>query len=171
MTIYDQKYQNVGKQFNVNFDLNSNPDPQELLNEGIQLLEAKSYQQAIEVFRRVITIDASISNAYFLLALALLKGKRPKVLNSREVEEIDQLLNAATTMGDSDGTVQWFRVLLRDDYYHGNGITKYPPPSINNLIETAVSCNTNINRLRALLVRLPMHDNKLYAALAEHYFS
>ncbi|MDJ0619526.1 MAG: hypothetical protein QNJ63_22755 [Calothrix sp. MO_192.B10] len=170
MTSYDQRGQNVDQQFNVNVELNSNPEPQELLNKGIQLLEAKSYQQAIEVFKEVIKIDHSISNAYFLLALALLKGKRPKVLKSREVEEIDELLNAATTMGDSDGTVQWFRVLLRDDYYNGNGITKYSPPSVSNLIETASLCNTDPNRLRALLIRLPMYDNRIYGILVQQLF-
>jgi hypothetical protein len=165
MANYDQRSQQVDTQVNVNFQSPSRPDPTVLLNQGIQLLEAKSYQQAINRFNAVIEADCSISNAYYHLALALLKGRRPKILNRIEVEEIEQLLNAATTMGDSDGTVQWFLALVRDDYYNGNGITNYPPPSVIDIVTTALSCSVNIDRLRALLARLPMPNNRLYIEL------
>ncbi|MBW4543059.1 MAG: hypothetical protein KME25_01215 [Symplocastrum torsivum CPER-KK1] len=166
MANYDQRNQKVDTQVNVNFQSPS-PDPFVLLNQGIKLLEAKSYQQAIDVFETVLAVDSSISYTYCYLALALLKGRRPKILKRTEVEEIDQLLNAATEMGDLDGTVQWFRALVRDDYYNGNRITKYPPPSVIDIVKTALSCNVDIARLLALLARLPMSDNKLYATLVE----
>ena len=167
MANYDQRSQQVDTQVNVNFQTPSQPDPTVLLNQGIQLLEAKSYQQAINRFEAVIKTDCSISDAYYHLALALLKGRRPKILKRIEVEEIEQLLNAATTMGDSDGTVQWFRALVRDDYYNGNGITNYPPPFVRDIVTTALSCNVNIDRLVALLVSLPMSNNRLYIELVK----
>lgn len=165
MANYDQRSQQVDTQVNLNFQTPSQPDITVLLNHGIQLLEAKSYQQAIKTFNAVIEADCSISNAYYHLALALLKGRRPKILKRIEVEEIEQILNAATTMGDSDGTVQWFRALVRDDYYNGNGITNYPPPFVRDIVTTALSCNVNIDRLVALLVSLPMSNNRLYIEL------
>lgn len=165
MTNYDQRGQKVNKQFNLNFEIPLEPDPTVLLNHGIKLLEAKSYHQAIDTFKAVIQIDGSTSEAYYYLALALLKGRRPKVLKRSEVEEIDQLLNTATATGDSDGTVQWFRVLVRDDYYNGNGITKYPPPLVIDIIKTALSCKVNLARLVSLLAKLPMSDNQLYVTL------
>lgn len=166
MANYDQRYQWVDEQFNVNIQ-NPSPNPIILLNQGIKLLEVKSYQQAIDAFKAVIGIDCSISDTYYYLAIAILKGRRPKLLKRNEVEEIDQLLNAATEMGDSDGTVQWFRALVRDDYYNGNRITKYPPPSVIDIVKTALSCNVNISRLLALLAKLPMSDNQLYVTLVE----
>ncbi|MEQ9481876.1 hypothetical protein [Coleofasciculus sp. F4-SAH-05] len=168
MTNYDQRNQRVNRQFNVNIQSHSKSDPTILLNQGIKLMEAKAYQQAINVFRAAIETGHASSDAYYYLAIALLKGKRPKILNRSEVEEIDQLLNAATAMGDSDGTVLWFRALVRDDYFNGNRITNYPPPSANDIITTALSCNTNINRLIALLQKLPMFDNQLYALLVQN---
>ncbi|HBE36890.1 MAG TPA: hypothetical protein DD990_37790 [Cyanobacteria bacterium UBA11368] len=99
------------------------------------------------------------------MALALLKGRRPKILIRREIEAVDELLNSATVMGESDGTVQLFRALVRDDYYNGNGIKNYPPPFVIDLIKNAFGCNINIDKLRALLSKLPMPDNQLYAAL------
>ncbi|MFP5269604.1 hypothetical protein [Coleofasciculus sp.] len=173
MANYDQRNQWVDTQFNefnefnVNIQSPSEPDPTMLLSQGIKLLEAKAYQQAINAFRAAIETGHASSDAYYYLAIAFLKGKRPKVLKRSEVEEIDQLLNAATAMGDSDGTVLWFRALVRDDYFNSNGITHYPPPSVNDIITTALSCNININRLIALLEKLPMFDNQLYALLVQ----
>lgn len=170
MTNYDQRNQRVNRQvnkFNLNIQSHSEPDPTMLLNQGIKLLEANAYQEAINAFRATIETGHASSDAYYYLAIALLKGKRPKLLNRSEVEKIDQLLNAATAMGDSDGTVLWFRALVRDDYFNGNGITNYPPPSVNDIITTALSCNMNINRLIALLQKLPMFDNPLYALLVQ----
>lgn len=165
MGSYDQRDQRVETQFNLNFQIPDKQDATLRLNQGIKLLEAKSYQQAIDVFKGVIETDSSSTDAYYHLAVALLKGKRPKLLNRTEVELIDQLLNAATTMGDSDGTVLWFRALVRSDYYNGNRITNYPPPSVMDIVKTALSCDTDNDRLQALLARLPMPDNQLYAAL------
>jgi len=165
MASYDQREQSVETQVNLNFQIPYKQDTTVLLNQGIKLLEAKSYQQAIDKFKAVIEADCSMSNAYYYLALALLKGRPPKVLTPREVEAIDQLLKATTTMGDSDGTVQWFRALIRDDYYNSNAITNYPPPFVMDIVTTALSCNTNIDRLRALLARLQMPDSQLYAVL------
>ncbi|MCP2728328.1 hypothetical protein [Limnofasciculus baicalensis] len=167
MAQFDQRWQQVYRQLNINFQIASSPDPTLVLNQGIKLLEANSYQQVINAFTLVLEIDRSMSDAYYYLALALLKGRRPKILKRSEVEEIDQLLSAATSMGDSDGTVYWFRALVRDDYYNGNRITNYPPPSAMTLFNKALSCQTNIDRLRALLARLPMFDNELYGVLVQ----
>ena len=173
MTNYDQRNQRVNRQvnkfneFNLNIQSPSEPDPTMLLNRGIELLEANAYQEAINAFRAAIETGHASSDAYYYLAIALLKGKRPKILNRSEVEEIDQLLNTATAMGDSDGTVLLFRALVRDDYFNGNGITNYPPPSVNDIITNALSCKTNRNRLIALLQKLPMFDNAWYAILVQ----
>jgi tetratricopeptide (TPR) repeat protein len=165
MASYDQRNQHVNTQFNIN-QVSQSPDPDTLFNQGIQFLEAKSYQQSINFLKDVIEADPSIAPAYYYLALALLGGRRPKILKRSEIEEIDQLLTTATAMGDSDATVQWFRVLVRDDYYSGNRI-KCPSPSIAKILESIHPGATNIDRLRVLLAKLPMTNNQLYIELVK----
>lgn len=165
MSSFDQRHQKVDKQVNFNVSLPPKPDPLVLLNQGITLLEAKSYSQAVNALRKTIEVDHSIGSSYYYLALALLGGKRPKLLRRDEIEEIDQLLNSATYFGDSDGVVQWFRALVREDYYIGNRISKYPPPSVTDLIQAALNKTTDLDRLRTLLLSLPMSNNELYTAL------
>lgn len=163
MASYDQRYQHVNTQININQGSQS-PDPHTVFNQGVKLLDAKSYQQSINLLKDVIKADPSISPAYYYLALALLAGRRPKILKRSEIEEIDQLLTTATAMGDSDATVQWFRALVRDDYYNGNRM-KCPSPSVANILETIHPSTTNIHRLRVLLAKLPMTNNQLYIDL------
>lgn len=169
MTEYNQRDQRVNTQFNINIQGYESLDSNALLKQGIQLLEAKSYQQSIDFLSTAIKVAPSLATAYYYLALALLKGKRPKILQRGQIEEIDQLLCTATTMGDSDGTLQFFRALLRDDYYAGNRM-RCPYPSVDEIISSIKPGTTSIDRLKMLLIELPMSDNQLYAKLAQQVF-
>lgn len=168
MTEYDQRNQRVENQFNY-VQSSQTSDPNALLKQGIQLLEVKAYQQATDLLRAAIKADSSLAVAYYYLALALLKGKRPKILQRSQIEEIDQLLCTATAMGDFDGTVQWFRALLRHDYYSGNRMN-CPSPSVPEIISSISSGTTSLNRLQMLLIKLPMSDDQLYSKLAKQIF-
>lgn len=169
MTGYDQRNQRVNTQVNVNVQSYQTSDSDVLLNQGTQLLEAKSYQQATDLLRATIKVDPSLASAYYYLALALLKGKRPKILQRSQIEEIDQLLCTATAMGDFDGTVQWFRALLRQDYYSGNRMN-CPPPSVSEIVSSINPGATSLKRLQMLLIKLPMSDDQLYDELAKQVF-
>lgn len=162
--IQSENIGHVGDVFNIQYL--SQASGEELLNKGIQLLNQKAYQQAIDVLNGAIKTEPSLSTTYYYLAIALLKGKRPKVLKCNEIKEIDRLLDVATMRGDSDGTIQLFRALVRDDYYSGNRLN-CPPPSVADILKSIRSSTIDISRLRMLLTRIPMPDNQLYTALAE----
>jgi tetratricopeptide (TPR) repeat protein len=169
MTGYNQRNQRVDTQFNINIQGLQSPDSVVFLNQGIQLLEAKSYRQSIDSLREAIRVDSSLATAYYYLALALLNGKRPKIIQRSQIEEIDQLLCTATVMGDFDGTVHWFRALLRSDYYGGNRMN-CPPPSVPEIISSIRPDTTSLNRLQMLLAKLPMSDDQLYSELTKQAF-
>src|SRR5207237_1703758 len=117
----DQQFE---RQVNVAGDTNIQVQPQQdgvvLFNQALQFLKARAYQQAISTLKEAIKVDPTIRSAYFYLAVALLKGKRPKVLVRSEVQEIDELLCTAISMDSSDGLFHWFRALILDDYYTAN---------------------------------------------------
>lgn len=169
MTNFDQRGQHVNEQFNINIEAPQSLKPEYLLKEGIKLFEAKSFLQAKKLLMDVIKDAPSLYNAYYYLALVLLKGRRPKVLKRNEIEEIDEILCAATSMGDSDGTILWFRALLRHDYYNGNKM-RCPFPSVNEIISSISSDKTDFKRLQNLLIKLPMADNQMYNDLAKQLF-
>ena len=143
------------------------PDVAILLNQGIQQLRAKSYQLATNTLKAVVSIDPSIRSANFYLAVALMKGKRPKVLNHNDIQEVDELLSIVTAANHEDGLFHWFRALVRDDYYNGNRLI-CPAPSVQEIISMALAGHADANELRALLTALPMQQNKLYMALTRY---
>lgn len=165
MASYDQRNQRVYKQINI-VEGPKPVDPDVVFKQGVQFLKVKSYQQSINFLNDAIKADPSIPYFYYYLALALLRGRRPKILKRSEIEEIDQLLSAAT-VGDSDATVQWFRALVRDDYYRGNRMN-CPSPSVEDILGSIhPDAAINIDRLEELLVKLPMTDNQLYIILVK----
>jgi hypothetical protein len=140
------------------------PDVPMLLNRGIKQLRARSYQQATNTLAEVVKADPSIRMATFYLALALMKGRRPKVLNRNEIQALDELLSAVTCGNHADSLFHWFRALIRDDYYNGNGLL-CPPPTVQKLVSTALAGNINVSELRELLRELPMLNNRLHMML------
>ncbi len=169
MTSYDQRKQRVNTQFNINFESTEHIKPEDLLKQALTLLESKSFLQASGLLKTAIKNKPTFSTAYYYLAIALLKGRRPKVLKRSEVEEIDEILSATISLGDSDGTILWFRALLRDDYYNGNKM-RCPLPSVTEIITSTRSEYTDSDRLRSLLKILPMTDNQLYNNLVKQLF-
>lgn len=142
----------------------SSVNAEELLDRGIQLLRHGVYQQAIDVLSEVVKTDPSLSDAYYHLAIALLKGKRPKVLKRSEVEAIDQALSSALFLNRSNGVLHLFRALVRHDYYEINRL-RCPPPSVEQILEELKNCHFDHSALLALLNQIPMENNPLYASL------
>lgn len=143
------------------------PDVTVLLNQGIQQLRATAYQAAITTLKEVVRLDPSMRSASFYLAIALLRGRRPKVLTRTDIQGIDELLCAATATASKRGVFVWFRALIRDDYFSSNGLL-CPPPSVQELISTAMASQTDLDELRVMLDILPMQQNKLYQPLVRH---
>ncbi len=69
MTNFDQRGQHVNEQFNINIEAPHSLKPEDLLREGIKLLEAKSFLQAKKLLMVVIKDAPSLYNAYYYLAL------------------------------------------------------------------------------------------------------
>jgi tetratricopeptide (TPR) repeat protein len=142
----------------------SSINAEELLNQGIHLLKHGAFQQAINVLNDAVKANPSLSDAYYHLALASMKGNRPKVLQRSEVEAIDQLLSIAISLDQANGVFHLFRALVRHDYYEINRL-RYPPPSVEQILGEVKNELVDSSALLALLNQIPMRNNPLYSAL------
>jgi hypothetical protein len=158
---FDQRHQRVDRQYNI---VNPEPDPAVLIQRGIAQVRAASYKLAADNLRKALSIDPSIRRTYYYLPVALLRGRRPRVLVEPEIREIDELLAAAMAMNDDDGLFKWFRALLRDDYYNSNRLI-CPAPEVNELVAAAAAATTDRGELRTLLQDVAMPDNRLHSQL------
>jgi hypothetical protein len=170
---FDQRHQKVNTQYNAAHDIHIHGQPQAdaavLFDQGVGLLRAKSFNQAVNILKDAVKAEPSMRMAYYYLAIALLKGKRPKILSRNEINEIDEWLCAAIALDEADGLFHWFRALVREDYFNGNGMISRAP-SVQEIISIAMSRHIDIGELRILLHDMPMNNNWLYTELAKQIF-
>jgi hypothetical protein len=165
---FDQRDQAVNKQVNIVGDVHvtppPNPDPAALIRLGIAQLRGGAYLLATGNLRQALSMDPSIRRTYYHLSVALLKGRRPKLISRSEMREIDELLAAAIARDGEDGLFHWFRALLRDDYYNSNGLI-CPHPSVSSLTAAARAGRTDPGQRRTLLRDVQLTGNVLYSEL------
>lgn len=136
-----------------------------LLSKGMQLLKQGGYSQSIDVLNQAISADPSLVDARYYLAIALLQGKRPKVLTRKVVEAADEAIAGALALVPSNGVFHVFRALIRHDYYEVNGM-RSPAPSAMEIMQSIGRYPVDKSQLEQLLTQLSaMKNNPLYASL------
>jgi tetratricopeptide (TPR) repeat protein len=166
MAHYDQRGQRVNTQINAeNIVIQSTPKPSisDLLERALQLLKAHAYEQAISVLNEAIIIDPSIPDVYYCLALASLKGKRPKLMSLSTVRTIEKHLQTATELDPNcGGHVYLLWALVKYDYYVLNCMFDRPP-RIPQLL--AHSRSVSRDRLSQILAHVHLPGNEIWEEL------
>ncbi len=116
----------------------SNPDNEEYHHAiGLGCLELRLYDEAIDRFRKVVNLNYKNANARYYLALSLLKGRRPKSITKREVQEIESHLNAAIKLDNSKAHYLHLSAIIKWGYYEDNGLIVPPPGPGSIMIEVS----------------------------------
>jgi len=141
--------------------LEGNPDSGELnCAMGICYLDLGLYDVASKYFAKAIEQIPDYSDAYYYYALALLKGKRPKVLTLTEIKKVEDYLNAAIQIDDSKSRYYYLWALLKHDYFIKNGL-RVSPPTFEELIGEANSKPYDKSDIEKMLQRVPINDQYL----------
>lgn len=161
--IHNIGHQSIGHQGDIYQNVPVSAD--ELLTKGVQLLNQGGYQQAISVLREAVQSDSSLAVAHYQLAVALLQGKRPKVLTRKTVEAVDESISSALALDSQNGVFHLFRALVRHDYYEVNRM-RSPAPSAIEIMQSIGQYSVNQSALNQLLNQLSaMRNNPLYSSL------
>ena len=145
----------------------STPDAATLLKRGVQLIKARSYDAAIDALSQALKTEPTVADTHYYLAVALLKGRRPKVLNRAEAENISQYLQTACTLDDSRSHYYYLWALVKHDFYQLNGFGVKPPGVIEliEIGEQVVSDRKAIAEMRSLIASVI--DNPIYDYIVE----
>jgi len=131
MSDFDQKSQKVENQYNadkIDIFINSpTPTETELLEKGKNLLNVKSYAQAIKIFEQCLEIKSDTPETYYYLAIALLRGNRPKLINLSTIRAIENNLKTAIQLEPKLGGAYVLWASVKYDYYVLNGMYDRPP--------------------------------------------
>lgn len=101
---------------------------------GLCYLKLKQYSSALIKFERAIEQASLDSEIYYYKALALLKGRKPFLLNRAEIEKVESCLESATSLKNK-AKFYFLWAVVRYDYYN----RKYynVSPDYNELFEKA----------------------------------
>jgi hypothetical protein len=129
----NRQYDNHGKdQINIeNIYLNKTISGQEFLTRGLQLLSQKNYQQAINKLSDAIISDPSLSDAYYYLAMASLKGNKPRRLDVWTIRDIEENLNTAIAGNSKNSRYYTLWAIIKYGYYTMNSLLEKSPSSDN----------------------------------------
>lgn len=137
-------------------------DAHSLFQSGQALTQKKAYDQALEPLKKVIQLEPDNSQAYYYLALALLKGNRPKLLKSSTIQTIEQHLNSARHCSAPFVMATLLLAVVKYDYYVLNSLRE-TSPTVSQLLEPKFSLSkTEVNEL---LSHFEAPRNKVWESL------
>ncbi|HSG41544.1 MAG TPA: hypothetical protein VLA72_00165 [Anaerolineales bacterium] len=142
------------------------PTAQALLMRGVGLVRARAYQEAATMLTQSLLAAPSGDGNYYL-ALALLQGKRPKILTYSQAVSIRQKLASACSLDSSKAHYWYLRALVEYDFFIENGFSD-EISEIEDLLDAGDRCKRQRPFLAELLEHVPVYDNDVYEYLREN---
>lgn len=142
---------------------NQEPNAKKILERGKKLLQIQSYQQAIETLEHAIRLLPTNEYAHYYLALALLDGKRPKLLKLSTIKVIEQHLQSAINLQSKFGEAYVLWAMVKHDYYVLNGM-RDRSPSYQDLLN--INWSITVDQAKELLQLTQIIDNPVWKWLS-----
>lgn len=92
------------------------------LAEAIKRIEAHAYESAIEILTQAVKLAPLAGDINYYVALALLKGKRPRSLFLSEADAVSRYLQTACTSDLPKAHYFYLWALVKFDFYQANGL-------------------------------------------------
>jgi tetratricopeptide (TPR) repeat protein len=131
---------------------------------GLVYLQLKLYDAAVKHFNRTIELAPENADGYYYCALALIRGRRPKVMAVKEIRIAEEYLMTALQLDDKQAKYFYLLGILRHDYYDNNGL-RAPDPSPGDLFRRASERRSDPWEIERLLGSLTLRDDALIAQI------
>lgn len=105
---------------------------------GLCYLNIGNYTLSTIHFKKLITLSPELADAYYYLALSLIKGRRIKLLTLKEIREIEELLNTSLELDSENFKYDLLLAAIKFDYYRTSGLV-VKSPTDDELIESGFS--------------------------------
>jgi|GEM_PF-1939116 len=135
---------------------------------GLCYLQLGLWDLAIKNLKRTLELMPECADAYYYYALALIRGRRPKLLSLTEVRLIEQYLTTAMQLDDRQAKYYYLAVVLKFDYYLANGLTVRPPLP-EDLLAAAADKQHDAWEVERLLQAVPVRYDGLIALIRRHH--
>lgn len=145
--------------------LKEEPDSGELnLAMGICNLDLGLYDLATKYFERAIEAVPDSADGYYYYSIAVVKGRKPKLLTLSEVKKIEEYLQAAIQIDSSKAKYHYFWLIIKREFYAKNGL-RINPPSMSDLTEGGNAGQYDRQEIEKMIARVPVTDPDLLSVI------
>jgi hypothetical protein len=130
------------------------PSPEAALSQVGYLLANGAYEAAREKIESARAAGAESADLHYYLALALLRGRRPRSLKLEDIRPIVADASRSSSMPDCAAHHHFFLAFLYKDFYLGNYLVP-PEPGYEALLKRAATLPLNVERLDELARLVP----------------
>jgi hypothetical protein len=146
----------------------SSPELGTLISQGLKLIKARSWEMAIEVFESAKSLGPTEPDCYYYMALALLKGRRPKVLDYSEAIAISDWLQAACALNEKKAHFFYLWALVKSDFFLSNELNA-GEPTVEQLMNKATALPADKNAMGEMVAFLAsIEGNPVYDAIVNY---
>lgn len=138
---------------------NREPTASDLAKKARTALASGNYPAAHKLATQLTEAYPEESVGPYLRALAILKGRRPKILALDEAQTIERLLMSAIHL-ERQAHHLYCLALLRDDFYGANSL-RMPSPNPAELVRQADAVPTDPQEVRFMLSQVPVPQTPL----------
>ncbi|KAA5532486.1 TIR domain-containing protein [Taibaiella lutea] len=129
-----------------------------LLRKGIELVEAKRYEEAIKVLEQHSGTVTDSCETMFYLSLALIGGKKIRKLDRLLIRRLENILLPEIFNNENTGFINVLLAIIKQAYYMENGFT-VPEPGIEQLISGIA---LSAEKTKELLIHLNKSESKIW---------
>jgi hypothetical protein len=136
------------------------------LDQAMGMIENEAYAGACTILKKVIANTPQLADAYYLMALALLGGRRPRTLTHSKAKQIVDQLAQACRLDNRQAHFFLLWALVQLDYFEAKGFDA--DPEVEQLIVWADNLPIDRRSFRRLLAFLPrLKSNYVYEIIAD----
>lgn len=145
--------------------LKEEPDSGELnLAMGICNLDLGLYDLATKYFEKAIEAVPDSADGYYYYSIAIVRGRKPKLLTFNEVRKIEEYLQAAIQIDGSKSKYHYFWLIIKREFYVKNGL-KINPPTMSDLTAGGNAGQYDRQEIEKMMARVPVTDPDLLSVI------
>ncbi|MFC6086145.1 tetratricopeptide repeat protein [Sphaerisporangium aureirubrum] len=160
---------------NRDLTINTAPAAEDPFLQGVTYLQRKQYSLATTALELATRDPRNSARAHFLLAVALLDGRRPRLHQNgrRGIKRIERELEQALSRSPDHAGALLLWAIIKEDYYQGNHYDFSPPPP-GELLSSALGAldaadEANDEDVAAILTHVEAGGSSVRRFLEEHF--
>jgi tetratricopeptide (TPR) repeat protein len=131
---------------------------------GLLYLQLRLFDLALKHLKNNIDLCPESADGYYYVAVALFRGRRPRVLMMQEAQAIERYIETAINLDGRPAKYFLLLALLRFDYYESNGLAVRRPSS-RDLVAEARSKEADGWETERLIDALMLEDEDLLSLI------